>query len=136
MSQANTHNTPSGRKIYFGLSQWDDSPLDGLQTCSSILKTLQSLIAGCNDLDLIQRTDTFDSVSGLSYLLRAVYEGMDRATDDLYEQRKTLETDVLIKAGLPQEAYNNDHLRQAWRSGYAAAQAQKPVPRKGKAAEA
>lgn len=56
---------------------------------------------------------------GLSNILTWVCDQIGEVKEDVKVRLEATEADMLKRAGLPEETFNNDGLRRAWRDGFA-----------------
>lgn len=65
--------------------------------------------------------DGFSSndLMGLSNILFWIGEGLGASDQELREREQQRDIEALRNAGLPEEAFNNERLRAAWRAGFA-----------------
>jgi len=104
--------------IYFGYDECSDNPVDGLHSCAAVLDTLSRLISSCDDLHLLERTNSGDGLHGLSVIISSVNRGIMAASDEITLTKKSIINDYMVKLGAPFEAMGDANMQRAWKDGF------------------
>lgn len=97
-------------------------PLDPISDAESVLSFVSFIIDQAGHHGFASDL-TRDDCRGLSKILGWVSDGIRESKKYVQESLEKRDLDVLLRVGLPEEAFDNDTMRRVWRDGFSHGQA-------------